>query len=707
MINIDSFTTHLTPSDSQEFKHLDGTGDYQGAFNLLVRAQCDDEAYEYGMDRRLYDNVALMAAEHDRIDLIRKVVKYIDALKMAESFTIRGLHKAASVCYQSCNACDKAARASMRAGDYETASQIFEQDKQYMNAIMCSQKSGNKERQHELAYAAFRHDLELADGNIDAVQVSRTLAIQAGYYFLSNQETCQKGLTILEETQALRDTAEKLENAGKIQIAAMCYARLGDYAHAMKLYESINDVSQAIQMAKLTGDRDTILHAFYKHKYYLELAKEFIARKHFDDALEVLKRVEASDPRYPDCLELQGDIYCRQKHFEEAAICYDSLLRGDGRPETRNRINYKAGYSYEMMGKYDRALEYYQRVYDDDPTFHGIADARRHVMSCLEEARKRKQTASLHTIKSQSNVAAPSPQRGVLRRSPSVSAERPRINSLIVETSRIPAIGNERYGELQEIAHGGMGVVYKATDQILMRTVALKVLSQKLKDNDVALEYFMREARASAALQHINIVTVYDIGSFQDGTIYLAMEFVDGKTLKQLVTSTGPFPTRFLIQLAMHTCRGLQYAHDHGIVHRDIKSSNLMLTKKDKTLKILDFGLAKVINEIEKNSTQAIGTPYYMSPEQIQGTEIDNRSDVYSLGVTLFELATGQLPFTKGDLPYKHVHEQPPMPSSIYPKINPDLEKVILKMLQKAPDDRFASCQAVIQALKAIRVESN
>jgi serine/threonine-protein kinase len=252
-----------------------------------------------------------------------------------------------------------------------------------------------------------------------------------------------------------------------------------------------------------------------------------------------------------------------------------------------------------------------------------------------------------------------------------------------------------------------MGVVYKATDQILMRTVALKVLSQKLKDNDVALEYFMREARASAALQHINIVTVYDIGAFQDGTIYLAMEFVDGKTLKQLVSSTGPFPTRFLIQLAMHTCRGLQYAHDHGIVHRDIKSSNLMLTKKDKTLKILDFGLAKVINEIEKNSTQAIGTPYYMSPEQIQGTEIDNRSDVYSLGVTLFELATGQLPFTKGDLPYKHVHEQPPMPSSINPKINPDLEQVILKMLKKAPDDRFPSCHAVIQALKAIRIESN
>ncbi len=707
MTNIDSYTTHLSSADVQDFKHLDGTGDYLGAFNFLVRAQCDDEAYEYGLERRLYENVAILAAEHERIDVVRRVVKYVDASRLADSLMQRNLYKAASVCYESCHAYEKAARASMRAGDYATASLIFEQLNQYMNAIMCSQKVGDRLRQYELAYAAFRHDLELADGNINAVQVSRELARQAGNAFLADPATCQKGLTILEETQSLRETAEKLDAAGKTQLAAMCFARLGDYAYAMRLYESINDVSQAIQMAKLTGDRDTLLRALYKHKRYLELAKEFIARKHYDDALEVLKRVETSDECYPEGLELQGDVYCRQKHFEEATICYDSLLRANLRQQAICRILYKAAYSYEMMGKLERALEYYQRVYDQDQNFHGIADARRHVMERLEEARKRKQTASFsHTLKSQSNLVPQSPQR-VLRRSPSVSVERPRINSLIVESSRIPAIGNERYGELQEIAHGGMGVVYKATDQILMRTVALKVLSQKLKDNDVALEYFMREARASAALQHINIVTVYDIGAFQDGTIYLAMEFVDGKTLKQLVSSTGPFPTRFLIQLAMHTCRGLQYAHDHGIVHRDIKSSNLMLTKKDKTLKILDFGLAKVINEIEKNSTQAIGTPYYMSPEQIQGTEIDNRSDVYSLGVTLFELATGQLPFTKGDLPYKHVHEQPPMPSSINPKINPDLEQVILKMLKKAPDDRFPSCHAVIQALKAIRIESN
>lgn len=707
MINTDDYTTHLTPSDRQAFHHLDATGDYQGAFHILVRAQCDDEAYQYGVERRLYESVALMAAEHNRMDMLQSIVKQMDALRMAELFTRKGFHSAASVCYLSCQAYEKAARASMKAGDYETASKIFEQIDQYMNAIMCSQKAGNKERAHDLAYEAFRHDLELADGDMEAVQVSKALAIHAGYSFLNDPATFQKGLAILEETNALQETVDKLEQAGKIQIAAMCAARLGDYMRAMRLYESINDVSQAIQMAKLTNDRNVLLHALYKHKYYPELAKEFIARKHYDDALEVLKRVETSDPRYPDCLELQGDVYCRKKHFEEATICYDSLLRTHVRVEAQNRILYKAAYSYEMLGKLERAYEYYQRVYDNDPNFHGIAEARHHVMERLEEARKRKPTPQFtHKIKSQSNPVPSAPQR-VLRRSPSVNVDRPRINSLIIESSRIPAIGNERYGELQEIAHGGMGVVYKATDQILMRTVALKVLSQKLKDNDIALEYFMREARASAALQHINIVTVYDIGSFQDGTLYLAMEFVDGKTLKQLVTSTGPFPTRFLVQLAMHTCRGLQYAHEHGIVHRDIKSSNLMLTKKDKTLKILDFGLAKVITEIDKNSTQAIGTPYYMSPEQIQGTEIDNRSDVYSLGVTLFELATGQLPFTKGDLPYKHVHEQPPMPHSIYPAINPDLEKIILKMLAKAPNDRFPSCQAVIQALKNIRSENS
>ena len=180
------------------------------------------------------------------------------------------------------------------------------------------------------------------------------------------------------------------------------------------------------------------------------------------------------------------------------------------------------------------------------------------------------------------------------------------------------------------------------------------------------------------------------------------MEYVEGKNLKQLVTQTGAFPTKFLVQIAIHACRGLQYAHDNGIIHRDVKSSNMMLAKKDKTLKILDMGLAKVVTAEDKNSTQAIGTPYYMSPEQVLGTTIDCRSDIYSLGVTLYECATGVLPFVKGDLPYKHVHEPPPPLRSFNEQVNPQLEEIILRMMEKNPEDRYPSCNDCISALKSI-----
>ena len=701
-MSIHFYTGNLAKSELETLTALDASGDYLGAFKSLVVEGHYNEAYQYGLNHQLYTEVALLAASQNDLDAVKSACAGTNPMQLGDRLMAKNFPLAASVCYEKAKAFEKAARACLKAQDYAHAAELFEAIEQFMDAIMCCQKSGNMKKQLDLQVAAFRHDLALADGDMSAVSVSRMMAIASARVFMEDPETCQKGLDILEETDTIQSMADEYEKSGKYHHAAMCAARMGDYVRALSLFNDANEASHAIKMAKLSGDQELVYRELFKHKRYLSLAKEFISQKRLNDALEALKRIDGSDPTYSDAIELQGDVYVRQKLFENATVCYDMLLTTNLPQDRLCRITYKVAYSYEMKGDLEHAHECYQHVYDIDPNFHGIADALKHILERLEEQRAIVQPAALLPPPAAPGVPTHS-QGVVLRRPPSASIETPRVNSLIIESASIPSLGNERYGNFVEVAHGGMGVVYKATDNILMRTVALKVLSQKLKDNEVALEYFMREARASAALQHINIVTVYDIGSFQDGTIYLAMEFIDGKTLKQLVTMTGPFPTKFLVQLSIHACRGLQYAHDHGIVHRDIKSSNLMLTKKDKTLKILDFGLAKVINELDKNSTQAIGTPYYMSPEQIQGTEIDSRSDIYSLGITLFELATGALPFTKGDLSYKHVHEEPPMPSSINPKIDPELEKIILKMLKKRPDDRFDSCSAVAQALKAVR----
>jgi serine/threonine protein kinase len=369
--------------------------------------------------------------------------------------------------------------------------------------------------------------------------------------------------------------------------------------------------------------------------------------------------------------------------------------------DVSNRITYKAAHCCEHLGHFEDAVKYFKQVMTSDPSFHDVEARLRTVREKLRNAEQivdKPVSAPVEQVKPQAQEIKPG--AGARRAAP-----RARVNSIVVGTTEIPIMGNDRYRIIEEIAHGGMGVVYKASDTILGRTVVLKVLGQKFKDNSVALGYFMREARASAQLQHVNIITIFDIGSFSDGTVYLAMELVDGKTLKQLVAQTGPFQTKFLVRLAVQACRGLQYAHDSGIVHRDIKSGNIMLAKKDMTLKILDLGLAKLLNDNELGSTQAIGTPYYMSPEQVLGSEIDCRSDIYSLGVTLYELSTGTLPFLKGDLPYKHVHEIPPPPSSINPKVHPGLEEIILKMLNKKPVDRFASCKDVVASLKKLGSE--
>jgi serine/threonine-protein kinase len=148
----------------------------------------------------------------------------------------------------------------------------------------------------------------------------------------------------------------------------------------------------------------------------------------------------------------------------------------------------------------------------------------------------------------------------------------------------------------------------------------------------------------------------------------------------------------------IHCCRALHYAHSKGVIHRDIKSGNAMITR-DKTLKIMDFGLAKFLTEYQNNHTQQVGTPFYMSPEQIIGKNIDFRSDLYSLGCTLFECATGTVPFFKGDLSYHHLHTKPPSPRSINPALTRDMEGIILKLLEKNPDDRYQSAKELIESV--------
>jgi serine/threonine protein kinase len=244
-----------------------------------------------------------------------------------------------------------------------------------------------------------------------------------------------------------------------------------------------------------------------------------------------------------------------------------------------------------------------------------------------------------------------------------------------------------------------MGIVYQADDTVLDRTVAFKVLPDTLKENPQALKNFLREAKSAAALNHPNIVTIFDAGE-QDGAYYIAMEYVDGNTLKEIVKHRGKISTAGIVHVLAQMSEALAYAHERKIVHRDIKTANAMWTRERK-VKIMDFGLAKAIEEVRNHTTVVSGTPYYMSPEQTLGKNVDHRTDLYSLGVSVFEMATGRLPFTEGNLPYHHVHTPPPDPREFTPDLAPVLAEIVLRCMQKDPDARFQSASEIVAELKA------
>jgi len=273
----------------------------------------------------------------------------------------------------------------------------------------------------------------------------------------------------------------------------------------------------------------------------------------------------------------------------------------------------------------------------------------------------------------------------------------------VMPAPTVPLLGRPEfvgpYRILAELGRGGMGIVYKADDTVLDRTVALKVLPESLKESPQALKNFLREAKSAAQLNHPNIVTVYDAGE-QDGVFYIAMEYVDGNTLKDIIKRRGKIAPRGIVHVVSQMCEALAYAHEKKIVHRDVKTANTMWTK-DRKAKIMDFGLAKMIEEVRNHTTVVSGTPFYMSPEQAIGKHVDERSDLYSLGVSVFEMATGTLPFTEGNLPYHHVHTPPPSARELEPELPEALAAMIDRCLRKDPAERYQSAREILAELRA------
>lgn len=266
-------------------------------------------------------------------------------------------------------------------------------------------------------------------------------------------------------------------------------------------------------------------------------------------------------------------------------------------------------------------------------------------------------------------------------------------------------IFGERYEVLERIGAGGMAIVYKAKDLLLNRVVTIKVLREQFVSDEDFIRRFRREAQSAASLSHPNIVSVYDVGKEGD-TEYIVMEYVEGRNLKEIIREYAPLSTDQSINLGRQITEAIQNAHEHHIIHRDIKPHNILVTA-DGHAKVTDFGIARAVSSATVTHTgDIIGSVHYLSPEQAKGLLSNEQSDIYSLGIVLYELITGRVPYD-GETPItialKHLQEQPILPSKINPLIDKEFEAVIMRAIAKSPEQRYLSAKDLLADLNHIQ----
>jgi len=264
-----------------------------------------------------------------------------------------------------------------------------------------------------------------------------------------------------------------------------------------------------------------------------------------------------------------------------------------------------------------------------------------------------------------------------------------------------------RYEIIGELGQGAMGIVYKAKDPLIDRTVAIKTISLNLPPEEKE-EYearFYQEARAAGRLSHPNIVTIYDVGKSGD-IAYIAMEFLQGRELRDILDEYPLLPIDQVLDIVVQVAQGLAYAHEHGIVHRDVKPANIMIVR-DGHAKITDFGIARMASSSIRTQTgMVLGSPKHMSPEQITGKPIDQRTDIFSLGVMLYEMLAGQVPFNGENINtimYQILNAAPPPLNTLNPAVPDALNLIVAKALAKSPDDRYRNAREFADALRACR----
>ncbi len=686
--------------------------------------------------------------------------------KLAQLYERLGRKKAAAEYYQRAGFLPKAASIYLELEDKEKAAQVYEMNKDYEKAAQLYIDAGKYDKAIEiyekLGYYNYVGDVYLKKGDNkkageyylkwyyhlsessgptgDSNKNIKRYLMDAVELLLKSGEK-QKVVSILEEKGYYDKAAEICEEEGKLLEAAEFYELARNYKKAAELYKACGKEEKAYYMLAdyyyeqgdnlraaenyyLAGDYGRAAELFEWEKQYLKAAEAYEKNGNYLFAAE--NYLKAGED------EKAAEFYSRGGAPEEAADIFKKLNKLKRAAEEYERAEkiFEAAVCYYDVKNYSKALTLFEKIHPEDENYLIasiykakilLANGRFEVViklatAVLKDSNPTQENVELFYLRGIAYYKIGEYEKALADFSnvETVSTDYKDVQEYKKKTEKAMSTTvtlegalqdkKKRYRIIDKLGEGGMGIVYKAEDKILNRVVALKILKPHLLRSKKAVQRFYDEARLAAMLTHPNIITIFDVGEMGDGKHYITMEYVEGEEMITFLKRKGKLTIPQILFVAIHLFKALDYAHKKGVIHRDIKPHNIMLTK-EKQIKIMDFGLAVLLRESEGDETIA-GTPTYMSPEQIRGEKIDYRTDIYSSGITLYHLSAGFPPFRGENVAQMHLYSDPVPLIEVRKDIPKKLNDIIMKCMEKEKNKRFTSVSEILLALRELTKKS-
>ncbi len=604
--------------------------------------------------------------------------------------SLRGNSDRAATLYERAGDVRGAASVYLTMGDFEMAALVFKDGELLVEAAQAYIKAGRHETAAALYEEAGLLDQALACWRAkgDAIRVAELLR-RLG----RGGEAAALQARQAEETGRWPDAAESWENAGELARAVEAWKRAMRYDRAGKLLASQGDWAGAAPLLLQGGLLQEAADAYARIGEHAKAAEATYRAGDTAQTVRLLTEGQEWVPLARICQQLGQDERSREvlagvtpeyPRFEESRVLLATSLRQAKREKDAYRV-------FEDLVR--RRVE--SKSID--------ADVRRWVVQMAEILfRADRQDDAIEVLRKLQGLGLMTAEltykiEAIERQSEAVEEGEAELVEL---TGALGLPGTDRYEILSKVGEGGNGVVYRAMDKVLGRELALKMIGQTALPSEVAMKFFIREAQTAAQLNHPNIVTIFDLSEL-DGRSYITMELIDGESLADILArERGIMDPHELVPVVEQLCAALEYAHDRGVIHRDVKLENVMILSEGGDVKLMDFGLAKPIQGSPDKSIVITGTPLYMSPEQIMGRDTDGRTDIYALGVMLYRIVSGQWPYLDGNI--LEAHRTAPVPDPLAAKgdLPVGFRSIIEGTMAKNIEDRYARASEVAAAYR-------